>query len=263
MRDDGKIVPFPEIEVRAVDVSGRRVAVVLVQPSLNPPLACDGRIRIRVGPRRAIATPNEEQRLVERRRSANLPFDSRPVRSAAFDDLDLAFVRLQFLRVEGSDLSGAVKSTHRLVGPMPQLMREVDEILRANVETVVRFAGEEREVVRPTAPFEALQQLVRNALIHRNYEGTNAPVRVSWFDDRVEIQSPGGPFGQVTVDSFGQPGLTDYRNPSLAGILGQLGYVQRFGAGIPIAQSALSRNGNPPAEFIVNPTNVAVIVRFE
>ena len=319
MRDDGKIVPFPEIEVRAVDVAGRRVAVVVVQPSLNPPLACDGRIRIRVGPRRAIATPNEEQRLVERRRFANLPFDSRPVRSATIDDLDLEFVRrellpqvidsgvlaenhrpleqqvaalhladpsgvptatglllcgisppdhvpgayLQFLRFDGNDLSGPVKSTHRLVGPMPQIMREVDEILRANVETVVRFAGEEREVVRPTVPFEALQQLVRNALIHRNYEGTNAPVRVSWFDDRVEIQSPGGPFGQVTVESFGQPGLTDYRNPSLAGMLGQLGYVQRFGAGIPIAQAALSKNGNPPAEFIVNPTNVAAIVRFE
>ena len=183
MRDDGKIVPFPEIEVRAVDVAGRRVAVVIV-----------------------------------------LPFDSRPVRSATIDDLDLEFVRrellpqvidagvlaenqrsleqqvaalhladpsgvptatglllcgiappdhvpgayLQFLRVDGNDLSGPVKSTHRLVGPMPQIMREVDEILRANVETVVRFAGEEREVVRPTVPFEALQQLVRNALIHRN-----------------------------------------------------------------------------------------------
>ena len=68
---------------------------------------------------------------------------------------------------------------------------------------------------------------------------------------------------KVTIDSFGQPGLTDYRNPSLAGMLGQLGYVQRFGAGIPIARAALANNGNPPAEFIVDPTNVAAIVRFE
>lgn len=319
MRDDGKIVPFPDLEVRTLEVDGHRIAVAIVQPSANPPIACDGRVWIRVGPRRARATPSEEQRLVERRRHANLPFDSRPVRSATIDDLDLEFVRreflpqvidpevlaenqrslaqqvaalhladpigvptaaglllcgiappdhlpgayLQFLRVDGNDLSCPVKSTHRLVGPIPQIMREVDEILRAHVETLVRFSGETREILRPTVPFEALQQLVRNALIHRNYEGTNAPVRVSWFKDRVEIQSPGGPFGQVTVDSFGQPGLTDYRNPSLAGMLGQLGYVQRFGAGIPIAQAALAKNGNPHAEFVVNPTNVAVIVRFE
>ncbi len=44
----------------------------------------------------------------------------------------------------------------------------------------------------PDYPLVALQQLVRNAVMHRAYEITNAPVRVTWFRDRVEIQSPGG-----------------------------------------------------------------------
>lgn len=318
MRDDGKIVPFPDLEVRAVEVQGSRVAVAIVQPSANPPIACDGRVWVRVGPRRAIATPGDEQRLVERRRSANLPFDSRPVSSASIEDLDLGFVQrellpqlvddevlaanqrsiqqqvaslhltdpsgvptaaglllcgslptdqlpgayVQFLRIDGLDLSDPVRSSHRLVGPLPQVMREIDEIVRVNIDTVVQFVGEDRETTRPSAPFEALQQFVRNALIHRNYDSTNAPVRISWFTDRVEVQSPGGPYGQVTVESFGRPGVTDYRNPSLAGLLGQLGYVQRFGAGIPVARRALERNGNPPPEFLVTPTDVAVIVRF-
>ena len=80
--------------------------------------------------------------------------------------------------------------------------REVDEVVRANGGTRVVFAGEVREVRRPDAPFEAIQQLVRNALIHRVYEGTNAPVRFSWFRDRLEILAPGGPFGQVTLETF-------------------------------------------------------------
>ena len=48
--------------------------------------------------------------------------------------------------------------------------------------------------------------------------------------DRIEVLSPGGAFGVVTVENFGQPGLTDYRNPNLAEAMKYLGYVQRFGA---------------------------------
>ena len=40
-----------------------------------------------------------------------------------------------------------------------------------------------------------------------------------------------------------------------------LGYVQRFGLGIPIARRELQKNGNPPPEFTVEPTSVLVTVR--
>jgi ATP-dependent DNA helicase RecG len=78
----------------------------------------------------------------------------------------------------------------------------------------------------------------------------------------VEIHSPGGPFGQVTVETIGQPGLTDYRNPTLAGVLNRLGFVQRFGIGIQIARDRLAQNGNPPPEFQASVGAVAAIVRL-
>jgi ATP-dependent DNA helicase RecG len=319
MRDDGNIVPFPSMEVRRLAIHGADVAVAIVQPHSSPPVAFRGRVWIRVGPRRAIATPDEERMLIERRRLANLPFDSRPLASAGVGDLVLETFRteilpqlvdhdvladnhrpveqqlaalrlidpeghatptgllvcgvepeahlpgayLQFNRFDGTELVDPIVSTHRLSGPLPQIMREVDEVVRANVGTRVVFAGEEREQRRSDAPFDAIQQLVRNALIHRVYEGTNAPVRISWFRDRVEIHSPGGPYGQVTIETFGRPGVTDYRNPSLAGVLGQLGYVQRFGLGIAVARSALDKNGNPSLELVPTLTHVLAIVRFE
>jgi len=319
MRDDGNIVPFPSMEVRKIDVHGSAVAVAIVEPSSSPPVAFRGRVWIRVGPRRAIASPEEERRLIERRRLANLPFDSRPLASAGLQirtrkvllGLDAADEHarwrgvsvgvgevkgghlllnratvlgehiarnklgqdlhpeqlegqvLQFVRFVGATLADDVLSTHRLAGNVMQIMRDVDEVVRSNVGTRVVFAGQETERRRPDVPFEALQQLIRNALIHRSYEGTNAPVRVSWFRDRVEIQSPGGPFGQVTLDTFGDPGVTDYRNPALAGVLGQLGFVQRFGAGIAIARAALAKNGNPPLELVPTAAHVLAIVRFE
>jgi ATP-dependent DNA helicase RecG len=128
---------------------------------------------------------------------------------------------------------------------------------------IVAFEGLATEERTPSVPFEALQQLFRNAVLHRTYESSNAPVRVSWFDDRVEIHSPGGPYGQVTVETIGQPGLTDYRNPTLAGALGQLGFVQRFGVGIQIARDRLAQNGNPPLEFQASVAAVVVIVRLK
>ncbi len=97
--------------------------------------------------------------------------------------------------------------------------------------------------------------------MHRTYEGTNAPVRITWFSDRIEMQNPGGPFGQVTRQSFGQPGITDYRNPHLAEAMKNLGYVQRFGVGIQLARQELAKNGNPPLEFVVEDAHVLAIVR--
>jgi ATP-dependent DNA helicase RecG len=86
-------------------------------------------------------------------------------------------------------------------------------------------------------------------------------VRVYWYDDRIEITNPGGPFGAVTPENFGSPGVTDYRNPNLAEVLHVLGFVQRYGAGIPTARRALERNGNAPPEFSVQSSHVGVTVR--
>lgn len=94
--------------------------------------------------------------------------------------------------------------------------------------------------------------------MHRTYEATNAPVRVTWFNDRIEITNPGGPYGIVTRQNFGKPGYTDYRNPNLAEAMRVLGFVQRFGVGIqtvqrerqPTAKSARSLRSRGHSVFV-------------
>ena len=102
---------------------------------------------------------------------------------------------------------------------------------------------------------------MRNAVLHRSYEATNAPVRVTWYDDRIEVSNPGGPFGSVTQENFGSQGITDYRNPNLAEALRVLGFVQQFGVGIVMARRALESNGNPAPTFDVRSEAINVIVR--
>lgn len=320
MRADGNLVPFPSMQVERRRLRGCEMAVVIVQPSHSPPVRCRGRVWVRVGPRRALATPEEERRLVERRRARDVPFDVRPVPEARLDDLDtdlfrraylpgavapevaaqnersieeqLASLRLvhlrdgpptptvlgilvigkdpeaflpgayvQFLRIAGTELADPIQDSEHIGGPLPELVRRVEQKIESHIETARDLTSGPLEIARPDYPLAAMQQLVRNAVLHRNYEGTMAPVRIHWFADRVEIFSPGGPYGLVNRTNFGQPGITDYRNPHLAEAMRNLGYVQKFGVGIPMARRALEQNGNPPLEFVVEDTHVLAVVR--
>jgi ATP-dependent DNA helicase RecG len=319
MRSDGNILPPPTLTVRKLVLEGREIAVVCVEPSLAPPVRFGGRVHVRVGPRRGVATAEEELRLAERGRTLHSSFDARPVEAATLADLDLdlfertylpcavspdalaantrsrehqltslgfatgkpdqrptvagiivfgtdpcAFVSgaaVQFVRLAGADLDTPIQDEKRIAGPLPDVLRRLDEVFEAHIRVAVDATAGALEVRRPDYPMVAIQQLARNAVLHRTYEWSNAPVRLYWFDDRIEIHSPGGPFGQVDRANFGRPGVTDYRNPRLAEAMRNLGYVQRFGVGIPMAQRALADNGNPPAEFAVEDALVAVTLR--
>ena len=168
---------------------------------------------------------------------------------------------VQFLRFDGADMTDPIKDQKEIDGPLPDLLRVLDETLLVHIAVASDLATQPTEVRHPEYPIVALQQLVRNAVLHRAYEGTNAPVRISWFSDRIEIQNPGGPFGQVTRQNFGQPGVTDYRNPHIAEVMKNLGYVQRFGIGIQLARKELEKNNNPLLEFVVEAAHVLAIIR--
>ena len=174
--------------------------------------------------------------------------------------LPMAYV--SFVRVTGIELASEVISAHEIQGPLPRLMSQIDELLRLHIMTRIDITSADTERQHPDYPLPALQQIVRNAVMHRSYEGTNAPVRLYWYADRVEIISPGGPFGLVTAENFGAPGINDYRNPHLAEAMRTLGYAQHFGVGIQIARDALARNGNPPPEFRVEPRTIIATIRI-
>lgn len=167
---------------------------------------------------------------------------------------------VQFLRVGGLEITDPIRDQKALTGRLEDVLRQLDEVLKINVSMRTEVATAPRESRRPDYPLSALQQLTRNAIMHRNYDGTNAPVRVYWYDDRVEIQSPGGLYGRMTPQNFGA-GATDYRNPLVAEAMVHLGFSQRFGLGIPLTRQALADNGNPPPDFAFETNAVGVTVR--
>ncbi len=299
LRDDGLILPFPVMSVASKEINGCKVAIVVVLPSDQPPVRVDGRSWIRVGPRRAAATAEEERHLTEKQAWRNLTFDARPCADASIDDLDLhrfeteyvpsatspeirrendrsteeklralrlisrdgrpthaALLLLgkepreylpgayiQFLRLDGVELIDPILDQKEIGGTVPDQVRQIEELMRLNLRTPAVIGGARRRE-QPDYPIEALEQLIRNALLHRTYDSSTMPVKVHWYSDRIEIINPGGLFGEVNPETIWE-NVTAYRNPLLAEGLKSLGVVERFGYGLLRASRALEANGNP------------------
>jgi ATP-dependent DNA helicase RecG len=168
---------------------------------------------------------------------------------------------VQFLQVAGLTLADQPTDAAEFEGRLADVIRRVEEKLDSHNRTAVDFTSGTLERRRQLYPMVALQQLFRNAVMHRTYEHTNSPIRITWYADRIEMISPGGPVGMVTRDNFGTPGFTDYRNPNLAGFLREMGFAQRFGAGIATARRECEINGNPPPEFDVQAAFIRATLR--
>jgi len=316
MRDSGDILPIPSLVVRKESLSGTPVAVVEVHPSDTPPVRFKGQVWIRVGPRRAIATTEEERRLTERQIAGARTFDQRPCMDATTDDLLIEFFRsdylpklvdrgviaenirpleyqlaslrlfdlrrsvptnagilvlgrnpldfipggfIQFVRFDGETLADPVQDDKSISGNLLTQLLQLDNLLPLQVHTARVPISALRYEESPDYALAAVREFAFNAVMHRTYEGTSAPVRINWFTDRVEIQNPGGLYGQVTPQNF--ESVSDYRNPVIAEGMKGLGYVERFGTGITRAKAALQKNGNPPPEFVFQPTHVLVTIR--
>lgn len=90
IRQAGNILPIPTLTVYKLSHTCGEVAVVEVLPSPIPPVRYKGRVHIRIGPRKAIATPEEERLLTEKRESHPHSFDASPAFSAELDAISTA-----------------------------------------------------------------------------------------------------------------------------------------------------------------------------
>lgn len=166
---------------------------------------------------------------------------------------------IQFVRYAGGEVSDPVLDEQEVRGNLIECALRLSAVVRGHLHTRVEPGEDFWDTDLPDYPIEAIREACINAVTHRNYETSFAPVRIAWFGDRVEVVNPGGPFGQVRADNFDR--VNDYRNPGLASTMKSLGLVNRFGRGIGRIRRALAENGNPPPEFIIDESSWVVILR--
>jgi predicted HTH transcriptional regulator/FixJ family two-component response regulator len=104
-----------------------------------------------------------------------------------------------------------------------------------------RMEGAERIDEHAISP-HVLREVVNNAVLHRDWSVRGAGIQIKLFPDRLEVLSPGGLPQGITVDTIGlTPGVR--RNPALAELLRNAGYVERFGIGYKLIYRVLEEWG--------------------
>lgn len=165
---------------------------------------------------------------------------------------------VQYLELPGTSLTELPSDQAEVSGDLPSVLKELEGRLKLLIKTsMVRISPLQEKLV-PNYPEGAIRELLMNAVMHRNYN-SNAPIRFYVFADHIEIQSPGGLYGEATQKNF--PTRNSYRNPVIAEALKSLGFVNRFGYGVQRAQALLAENGNPSAEFEFDEHSVLVKIR--
>ena len=165
---------------------------------------------------------------------------------------------VQFVRWAGTTMADDPVADRKFSGDLLTVLREIDSFASLPTQSYPVAASVLRERSESDYPPVAIRELLLNAIMHRSYE-SNAPVHFYWYDDRIEIQNPGGLYGMASPENF--PRQTDYRNPVIAEAMATLGYVNAFGRGVIRAQDALRKNGNPEAEFTFEPTHMLATIR--
>jgi len=176
----------------------------------------------------------------------------------AFDPLDLfPGAKVQFVQYDGPELDAEPLAEKPFTGNLVTILAELDSFLKGRFTQKPVPVSELREQAVFDYPIEAVRELLMNAILHRDYQSTG-PIRFYQFSDRIEIQNPGGLYGEASPENF--PRVNAYRNPVVAEAMHTLGYVNRFGRGIARARRALAENGSPEPRFDYRTSHFLAII---
>lgn len=142
-------------------------------------------------------------------------------------------------------------------GSLDELIVKSASFVSKNMR-IARLRGGERQEV-PQYSLRAVEEALANAVSHRDYTITGRETTMMMFDDRLEIESPGGLAGGLTPENLGK--MRYSRNPLLTRSLYEMGLVEGLGTGIELMKEKEAEIGAPEPEFISEKDLFKVIFR--
>ena len=133
-----------------------------------------------------------------------------------------------------------------ITGTLPEQLRQAEAFVRANLQSVVRLVGLTHQETLEY-PFEAVRELLVNAVAHRDYNLQGDSIHLNLFADRLEVTSPGGLPGPVNLDNLLEARFS--RNAVIVQVLSDLGFVERLGYGLDRVVSMMRQNHLRPPRF--------------
>ena len=211
-----------------------------------------------VGHRAITAKDLRTLRLVTRHQGKDVPTVAGMVLFGRDRDRAVPDAWIQAGRFGGLDRSDIV-DTARFDGPPLLELDRVMSFIKRHTSTAITIDGLRRSE-RPEYPMQAVREALVNAVVHADYSQLGAPIRVSIFADRLEIESPGVmPFG-LTIDDV-RSGVSRLRNRAIGRVMNELELVEQWGSGIPRMTRACREAGLAEPEFVEAAGRLRVVLR--
>jgi len=125
-------------------------------------------------------------------------------------------------------------------GSLPEQLHQAELFVRDNLRSVVRLLGLKHQETLEY-PFEAVRELLVNAVAHRDYNLQGDCIHLNIFSDRLEVTSPGELPGPVTLKNLLDARFS--RNAVIVQVLADLGFVERLGYGLERVVNLMGENG--------------------
>jgi ATP-dependent DNA helicase RecG len=311
----GESRPMVRTEWQHSEVRGSVVIAINVPRSNELHSLRDGRVLVRSGTENRPLGGEEIVHLAATKSSGD--FETEPVNSATFDDLDPEMIaeyrvnranrqrrpisiddqsmlvsagaltedgvptvvgmllfgyepqvflpqsELIFVRFAGTELRGpgglpGYSRREEIVGPLPRLVEEAWQVVWEEMRVAAVVKGLVREE-KGEYPTFAVREALVNAVCHRDYRLSGRRIEIRMFDDRMEVISPGGLPGYITVDNIVEEHLS--RNPRLVSGLFQWGFIEELGLGVDRMIEDMVNAGHPAPEFRDSSYSFGVILR--
>jgi len=141
-------------------------------------------------------------------------------------------------------------ANRRFEGTIGEMLDDALIFVARNMRKKTIIDGNGRRADKEEYPKRAVREAILNALMHRDYSVNTdgIPIQIRMYNDRLEIISPGGLYGRVTLQSLGK-GQPDTRNRTIATILEVLDVAENRYSGIPTIRRECELSSLPEPKF--------------
>ncbi len=158
----------------------------------------------------------------------------------------LTFVRFDSTQTRRADGEPGYGRRVEIEGPLAAVIKRAWDIMQEEIRLGAVVQGLERKEQWQYPP-TAIREALVNAVAHRDYRLRGKAIEVRMFPDHLEIVSPGGLPGFITLDNIVNEHFS--RNPRIVNGLFQWGYIEELGLGVDLMIEEMVNAGHPPPEF--------------
>jgi ATP-dependent DNA helicase RecG len=165
---------------------------------------------------------------------------------AFFPQSGIVFVKFPGVEPRGEDGGIGYGRRDELNGPLARIIERAWNVTFEEMRVGATVNSLEREELLEYPRFAVREALV-NAVAHRDYRIRGRRIEIRKYADRLEIISPGGLPGYMTLDNLVEEHFS--RNPRLVNGLFQWGYIEELGLGIDLMIEEMVQSGHAPPTF--------------